>query len=506
MGYSLEIKYYTGLIDDLDLSVRSYNCLRRAGIQTIEDLIKKTEEGWSSFQRIRNLGAKSSREIIMKLKQLGYNIEKIETEICDWVKDTDFITAETKYEWLNFLMELKNVRLDEQGITVETPQKGLSLMTLKGVHYMTLHRLNNENIFTIEDLLEKYKEAKQLNEPNLRKWELLRALDKAGYRFEDCSKEEFPNINDYIYLDRLNNFNIDDLEIDEDIKDIIDYQNLNMLSIVKSLIEDLTKYFSKTQIVELIIGMDEQGIKMEICEDETEVKDFIVRSIEMPTNEFLESKVTCSNLQKKGITTINKLISYTRSELLESKIVGDMALQGIVEALKKYKLHLKGDTTYKCDSCREEFITAEEHTNKHYCELCKEKAKRIKKVKEINISIKGPDYGSYTNGSTGFTLFATITNNSAKFEEVSLKDFFVYHKNRQWASTSYLTGYRFETEHIMPKSSLTAGKIWSGYEWKSEKLLDGDYISLYLSTKEKNYTFKFVLKNSEFVLDDYFTS
>ena len=334
----------------------------------------------------------------------------------------------------------------------------------------------------------------------------MRSLDKAGYRFEDCSREEFPDINDYIYLDKIISFNIDDLEIAEEIKDIIDYQNLNMLSIVKSSLETLNEYFSKPQLVELLIGMEEQGIKLEICDSETELINFVVQSIEMPVNEFLDSKVTCSNLQKKGITTINQIISYTRKELIENKIVGDMALQGIIETIKKYKFHLKGDITYKCNNCGEEFIAAEEHTSKHYCELCKEKAKRIKKVKEITVSIKGPAYGSYTNGSSGFTLFATVNNNSSKYEEISLKGFFVYHKNRQWASTSYLTGYKFETEHIMPKSSLTAGKIWSGYEWTSEKLVNGDYISLYLGTKEKNYTFKFVLKESEFILDDYFVN
>lgn len=81
-----------------------------------------------------------------------------------------------------------------------------------------------------------------------RRWELLRASDKAGYRFEDCTREEFPDINPYIYLEKLNNFNIDDLEIDEEIKDIIDYRILNMLSIVKSSLEILVEYFSNPKL------------------------------------------------------------------------------------------------------------------------------------------------------------------------------------------------------------------------------------------------------------------
>lgn len=492
-------------LDEMDLSVRSFNCLKRAGIHTIEDIVRKMDEGWKSFRTIRNLGSKSSREIIKKIKHLGYNTEKIESEISSWLEE-EIISDVSKQEWEMFLGELKSVEIVENSGVEETKQKGTPITNLTDLPFRTISRLNDENIFTVEALMERYKSVSDLLLGRHRRWQLLRALDNAGYRFNDCSREEYPDINDYIYLDKLKTFDIDDLEVDEEIKDIIDYRNLNMLSIVKSSLVMLAEYFSNPQIVELLIGMDEQGFRLEVCENGIEVTDFIERSIEMPINEFLESKVTCSNLQKKGITTINQLIAYTRAELLEKKIVGDMALQGIVETIKKYKLYLKGDVPYKCDRCGEEFIAAEEHTIKHYCELCKEKAKRIKKVKDITVSIKGPDYGSYTNGSTGFTLFATINNNSSKFEEVSLKDFLVYHKKRQWASTSYLTGYRFETEHIMPKSSLTAGKIWSGYEWITEKLVDGDYISIYLSTKEKNHTFKFVLKNSVFVLDDYFIS
>ena len=56
------------LIEDLKLSVRSYNCLRRAGINTIEDLTQKTEE---DMINMRNLGNKSLVEVTLKLKGLG---------------------------------------------------------------------------------------------------------------------------------------------------------------------------------------------------------------------------------------------------------------------------------------------------------------------------------------------------------------------------------------------------------------------------------------------------
>ncbi len=55
-------------IDELDLSVRSHNCLKRAGINTVEDLVGKTEE---DMMKVRNLGRKSLDEVLKKMKELG---------------------------------------------------------------------------------------------------------------------------------------------------------------------------------------------------------------------------------------------------------------------------------------------------------------------------------------------------------------------------------------------------------------------------------------------------
>ena len=58
-------------IEELDLSVRSFNCLKRAGINTVEDLIGKTEE---EMMKVRNLGKKSLEEVINKLHSLGHDL------------------------------------------------------------------------------------------------------------------------------------------------------------------------------------------------------------------------------------------------------------------------------------------------------------------------------------------------------------------------------------------------------------------------------------------------
>ncbi len=60
-------------IDELDLSVRSFNCLKRAGINTVEDLINKSEE---DMMKVRNLGRKSLEEVIAKLDSFGYTLKK----------------------------------------------------------------------------------------------------------------------------------------------------------------------------------------------------------------------------------------------------------------------------------------------------------------------------------------------------------------------------------------------------------------------------------------------
>ncbi len=60
-------------IEELDLSVRSFNCLKRAGINTVEDLINKSEE---DMMKVRNLGRKSLEEVIAKLDSFGYTLKK----------------------------------------------------------------------------------------------------------------------------------------------------------------------------------------------------------------------------------------------------------------------------------------------------------------------------------------------------------------------------------------------------------------------------------------------
>ena len=62
-------------IDELELSVRSFNCLKRAGINTVEELCNRTSE---DMMKVRNLGRKSLEEVEQKLQDLGLGLRQNE--------------------------------------------------------------------------------------------------------------------------------------------------------------------------------------------------------------------------------------------------------------------------------------------------------------------------------------------------------------------------------------------------------------------------------------------
>lgn len=68
-----KIKALETTIEDLDLSVRAYNCLKRANIHTVQDLVNKTE---SEMMKIRNLGKKSLKEVLDKVKEQGLSLRE----------------------------------------------------------------------------------------------------------------------------------------------------------------------------------------------------------------------------------------------------------------------------------------------------------------------------------------------------------------------------------------------------------------------------------------------
>lgn len=85
-------------IEDLDLSVRSYNCLKRAGINTVGELAQKTEE---EMMRVRNLGRKSLKEVMQKLRENGFELK----HSYDFDDDDKDIEEDDDYDYSNVILD-----------------------------------------------------------------------------------------------------------------------------------------------------------------------------------------------------------------------------------------------------------------------------------------------------------------------------------------------------------------------------------------------------------------
>ena len=72
---SVKEKVLEMTIEELDLSVRAYNCLKRAGINTISELVQRNQE---DMMKVRNLGRKSLEEVEQKLEALGLSLRPSE--------------------------------------------------------------------------------------------------------------------------------------------------------------------------------------------------------------------------------------------------------------------------------------------------------------------------------------------------------------------------------------------------------------------------------------------
>ena len=78
-------------IEDLDLSVRSYNCLKRANINTVGELTQKTEE---EMMKVRNLGRKSLKEVVQKLREIGLDLKNSTSLFDDDFDDEEYESSE----------------------------------------------------------------------------------------------------------------------------------------------------------------------------------------------------------------------------------------------------------------------------------------------------------------------------------------------------------------------------------------------------------------------------
>lgn len=207
---STESKYMNISIDDMELSVRSYNCLKRAGINNVYELLNKSFE---DLKRVRNLGRKSMYEVLDKL-----------TEIVD-VMPAGLL-------WVNLLPLDSEVKELLEG-KIETVEELISM-----------------DFYELLKMVGYKKDAFRM---------IVEAIEKKGYHLMDYSEEEtleeYINKRSAIALTRL----VNDASILKKLKEhgISDVESLQELCM-----EDIEEEFSKLQIKQLIEELLNNGIAL----------------------------------------------------------------------------------------------------------------------------------------------------------------------------------------------------------------------------------------------------
>ena len=287
-------------------------------------------------------------------------------------------------------------------------------------------------------------------------------------------------------------------------QDILNLNALKLLSI---------RNLGKRSVVEIIVKLDANNLRISDCSKENypNLKDYLDNIIRIRnqenTGEINDLNINIkikNNLIKAEITTISKLLSKTRYELLSTKLFGEKSIEAITNALMEQNVHLLNDEFYTCDKCGKNFVSEQSANQKHYCRICKSKLERVSQISDFTIELTGPEYSSYTMIGNGFVLYANITNETEELRTVNLTEFYLVSKGRERAPDSFLKGYLFNEEKIMPMTSKCAAKIWPLSTLNGQRLEEKDYALITLISNRKEYMYKYVFDGSNWFVDDYF--
>lgn len=341
----------------------------------------------------------------------------------------------------------------------------------------------------------------------------LKKLDKNGLRLADCSIGEYPKIDTYI-LDKV----IADIHVisygvsDEFIEYLKDEGCKNMADVLRLNPDKLTILTGDLRLdaIDYLRALHNRGGWRLLAVPEDIYPDwerYIREAFAFTLSDLPFSTRLQNSFVKYGITTTAELVQYSRNDLQSQKIAGERGIAEIVKVLFDIRLHLSGDTFYHCEVCHKKGVKQADDDKTKLCKECTTKQKRIAKMKDVCVSISGPDYGSYTNLSSGFTLYANIENKTNELMEVTLTDFYVFSEGRQRAPLYYLNGYSFDKEHLFANTSKTAGKIFPITGLKDGRLSVGDYVVIKIRTNSKEFRmFKFVYTDTilkAWRIDDY---
>lgn len=374
-------------------------------------------------------------------------------------------------------------------------------------------------VVTIGDLLEKVKCYEEISSvfqsvSDKRLLEkLLRVLFDKGIRLQDCSAEIYPNIDKYICAKLMAEVDVCSFGRSDEFVDFLkglgcesmaDVAKLDPIKLI-NLAGDL-----RNEAIDYLRAMDKRrGWRLLAIskKDYPDIDDFINKKFALNLSDLPFSTRIQNIFVMHNLSTTTQLVQYSRNDFSSQKIFGERSIAEIVKILYKNRLHLAGDIFCGCENCHKEIVKQADDDKTKFCSECQAKLKRIAKMKDYTVSISGPDYGSYTNLSSGFTLFANIENNTDELAEIELTDFYVFSEGRQRSPQYFLNGYAFNREHIFANTSKTAGKIFSTSGLKDGKLAIGDYAIIKIRTNSKQFKmYKFVYTSSVFHtwrIDDY---
>lgn len=268
----------------------------------------------------------------------------------------------------------------------------------------------------------------------------------------------------------------------------------------------LKSFMDNKECAILLRVLDNAGIRMLDCSqiEYPSIESYIRKHFPVSLEELDFSQKSLKNFKQHSIEFVADLQSLSRHQLLENKIAGSHLLECIVDNLQKNRTHLRGDVFCKCISCKEEFVKDANEDNR-LCPNCLARLKRVGKIKNYSVSIEGPEYSSFTDGTSGFVMYATVNNNTAKPIVATLNEFGIYFGKRLWPASSYLTGYRFAEERILPWTAKTIAKIWSGNQWEDKDLPEESYITFSIEINSKIHMFKFTKDGDNWNVNDYFS-
>lgn len=534
----------TMTIKELDLSIRSTNCLARAEIFTVQDLLDKIKTP-DDLIHIRNMGKKSADEIYAKMESLGITLF-----MSNCISEEQFNT--------NAKMPIADIGLSEGTVNI------LCASGIKTVSDLMYELVSSTDITRIgldtDDVKEISRAIESLglrlgifDEPisNLGIHDDLGSKLEATYGgIQDILKAGFSGLLDELeypsdavrtakqlqkagYL-LMGYPGLDDPETCKKLRGYFLSQPLSYIGVSDAVEKRMTlargsgvrlDYFGRRPVRMWYSILQDYDACVEIAEKLKKLQIQFrsaqaVNDLQLGKEAFLEkttilyspfedldiSKQLYHALLKKGITSIQQLVSISASELSEQKIAGEAALASIRKALYSGRLLLKDDYLIKCEHCGEYIISSD--TTRTVCDDCIAKQKRLKKISKLDMTISGPDYGSYTNLSAGFTLYANMKNTTSDLLKVRLHDFYVVEDDKQISYRYFLNGYSFDEEIIMPGTVKSAGKIWDTTRFQYSTFLASDayiIVSIKIASEDHKRMYKFVKKDGVWVIDDYFT-